>query len=337
MGSQPRSKGDLSMIKFLYPQAFWGLGILLILFGILWYGYNRRRSLLSAFGQENLIRQTSHLPQNWQQRVQGSLLVGVIIALIVALARPVWPGGAGKLREGSLEVVAILDVSRSMAAEDYAGEISRLKKAKEIVLDLLPDLTGNRMGLVLFARDSFIQASLTGDVVALKFVLQNWVNIESAPAGGSNLVPALQDALDLLEKSDRNKLILLFSDGGDSLSTDLQMVLEKLSSKAIKVVVVGLGNPQGSKIPVYRKDGKFEDWLRINNELVLTPLNEAPLKEIASKTGGKYIRVVSGKELRGMLKDTELVGEKAIANQKELFQIPLGLAFLLFLLSTRRY
>jgi len=320
------------MIKFLYPQALWGLGILLILFGVLWYGYSRKRALLRAFGQEPLIRQTSYLPQNKHQWIQGGLLAGAIIALIITLARPVWPGASVKLKEGTLDVIAVLDVSLSMAAEDYADGVSRLQKAKDLLVNLLPDLTGNRMGLVLFARESFVQAGLTEDLVALKFVLQNWVKIESAPAGGSNVIPALSEAAGLFKESDRNKLILLFSDGGDATPEDLLASLEKFSGKNIKVVTVGLGNPEGSKIPVYGKNGKFEDWLQINGELVITRLNEASLKEIASRTGGKYIRIVSGKELKGILADTRLVGEKSTINDKELFQIPLGLAFLLLLL-----
>lgn len=317
------------MIQFLYPKAFWGFGILLVLMGVLGIGYYRRRSLLRAFGQENLIRQTSRLSQNWLQWVQGGLLLGVVTALIIALARPVWPGGSVKLREGSLDVVAVLDVSRSMAAEDYGDSISRLQKAKEMLAGLFPDLIGNRVGLVVFARESFVQSNLTDDLVALKFVLQNWVKIESAPGGGSNLLSALLEASDLFKEEGRNKLILLFSDGGDVALPDLLPVQEKLSSKKIKVITIGLGNLKGSKIPVYGKDGKFEDWYRINNELILTSLNEPPLKEIAAKTDGKYIRVVSGKELQGLLKRRELVGEKSVVHEKEFFQIPLGLALLL--------
>jgi Ca-activated chloride channel family protein len=321
------------MITFLYPQAFWGLGILFVLFGILWIGYIRRRSLLSAFGQEDLIRQTSRFPQNWQQWIQGGLLVGILIVLILALARPIWPGTFIKLKEGSLDVITVLDVSRSMAAEDYGDRVSRLQKAKEMILSLLPDLTGNRMGLVLFARESFVQANLTDDLIALKFVLQNWVKIESAPGGGSNLMMALSDALNLFTEDTRNRLILLFSDGGDTVSSvDLLPILEKLSAKNVKVITVGLGNFQDSKIPVYGTNGKFEDWYRVSNELALTHLTEAPLKEIASKTSGKYVRVVSGKELQGLLKDIKWIGETTTVHEKELFQIPLGLALLLLIL-----
>ncbi|HWP45895.1 MAG TPA: VWA domain-containing protein [Candidatus Limnocylindrales bacterium] len=317
------------MIQFLYPQAFWGFGLLLILIGVLGIGYYRRRSLLRTFGQENLIRQTSRLSQNWDQWIQGGLLMGAVIALIITLARPVWPGGSIKLREGSLDVVAVLDVSRSMAAEDYGDEVSRLQKAKDMLMGLFPDLVGNRVGLVTFAREGFVQSNLTDDLVALKFVLQNWVKIESAPGGGSNILLALSEAYNLFKEEDRSKLILLFSDGGDVALPDLLPIQEKLSSKKIKVIAIGLGNLKGSKIPVYGKDGKFEDWYRINNELILTRLNESPLRELAAKTDGKYLRVISGKELQGLLKHVELVGEKSVVHEKEFFQIPLGLALLL--------
>jgi Ca-activated chloride channel family protein len=113
------------------------------------------------------------------------------------MARPVLLGNFGEIRKGTLDVIAVLDVSKSMRAEDCGLRGSRLEMAKTALLQSLPDLAGNRLGLVTFAGKSFPQAELTDDLDALEFVLKNWVTVDSAPSQGSNIGMALSEAIRL--------------------------------------------------------------------------------------------------------------------------------------------
>jgi Ca-activated chloride channel family protein len=312
-------------VEFINSQAFWiMLSVPLLLWALLW-GIRRRRALLREFGRAELLAQFSKI--SLSRKTAYRVVPGVLcIALLVGvIARPFVSGNSGRIAKGTLDVVAVLDVSKSMGAEDCGPQISRIKLAKETILKCLPALRGNRLGLVTFAGKSFPQAELTDDFHALRFVIEKWVTVDSAPAQGSNIGEALSEAVNLFEEEEKKKVVLLFSDGGHQSQEDLDLVLNDLNTKQITVVSVGIGTIEGSKVPVY-KDGEFKEWLKIKDEEAVTRLNEEILDRVSRDTGGKYIHVTSGDRLKGIFKDPGIVGKKALAGGKEIFQIPLALA-----------
>jgi Ca-activated chloride channel family protein len=234
---------------------------------------------------------------------------------------------------GTLDVVAVLDVSKSMRAEDCGPEGSRLEMAKATLLQSLPSLAGNRVGLVTFAGKSFPQAELTDDLEALKFVLKNWVTVDSAPSQGSNIGMALSEAIRLFEEDKRKRVILFFSDGGHVRPENLDGILTEIGSKGIMVVSFGVGSKEGAKIPIYYDEGRIKEWLKIDGTEVETRLNEDILREISQETGGKYIHLMSAKKLTGVLRDSAVVGMRALSGGREIFQVPLGLAIGIFFLG----
>jgi Ca-activated chloride channel family protein len=247
------------------------------------------------------------------------------------MAQPVIHGNFGEIRKGTLDVVAVLDVSKSMRAEDCGPTGSRLDMAKTTLLQSLPHLAGNRLGLVTFAGKSFPQAELTDDLEALEFVLKNWVTVDAAPSQGSNIGMALSEAMRLFEEDKRKKVILFMSDGGHVRPENLNGILTEIGAKGITVVSVGVGSKEGAKIPVYM-EGKLTEWLKIDGIEVETRLHEDILREISQGTGGKYIHLTSAKKLKGVLRDPGVIGARALSGGKEMFQIPLGFAMgILFL------
>lgn len=142
-------------MRFAYPAAFWLLLLIPGLFGILWRGQRRRNDFLRSFGDLKLLKQSaSRFPQLQKPWIHPLLLLLSCLSVIVALADPRLSIGTPRLRAGVLDVVFLIDVSKSMAAEDY-GTLSRLEKAREIAQTLLEDLQGNRVGIVTFAGISF--------------------------------------------------------------------------------------------------------------------------------------------------------------------------------------
>jgi Ca-activated chloride channel family protein len=229
--------------------------------------------------------------------------------------------------------VAIVDVSNSMGAEDCGSGDSRLEMAKDTLLGCLADLAGNRLGIVTFSGKSFPQAELTDDFQALRFVLKNWVRIGSAPSQGSNIGAALTEAVNLFEKADKKKIILVLSDGGHVRPENLQGIVADIKANGISVISGGIGSLKGSRIPVYEK-GKFKEWFTVDGKEAFTRLNEAMLQEISQASGGKYIRLSSGKELRGVFRDPAVVGKKVLSGGREIFQIPLVLSIALLWVGT---
>jgi Ca-activated chloride channel family protein len=319
-------------LEFLNVKAFWLMFALPFIVGVLVWGFRRRKTILKEFGKMDLLAQFSRLSFN--RKILYLSLPTVLCAtlLVVTIARPNITGNFKKIKEGALDVIAILDVSKSMAAEDSGPEISRLDLAKDALLRCLPEFAGNRLGIITFAGKSFPQAELTDDFQALRFVLKNWVTVDSAPSQGSNIGQALSEAVGLFDDEDKKKLILLFSDGGHVPPENLEGILTDVNARDITVVSVGVGTMEGARVPVYEK-GKFKEWFRIEGKEVVTRLNKETLKEISDSTGGKYIPLLSGREVQGVFKDPEVMGKAVLSGGKEIFQIPLALSVVLLSLG----
>jgi Ca-activated chloride channel family protein len=223
----------------------------------------------------------------------------------------------------------LLDISKSMAAEDY-GSRSRLGQAREIARGLLSTLQGNRIGLVTFAGTSFRQAELTDDITALDFILTYWVDVSAMSVGGSDIAGALEMGLSLFpEQSDRERVMLLLSDGGDNNHAP-QAVLNQAVRQGIRIVTLGLGHLEPSRIPLYDAHHKFQGYMQASQRIITTQLNEAPLQQIATTTGGTYRRIVRGDEWHHLLTQPAVAGEALMWEDIKLFQPLLGLGLLTF-------
>ena len=308
-------------MEFARPEAFWFLLLLPMLLLFLWWRERQRTAYLRRFGDPALL---CHTPSRWpflQARwPQTALWLLPFLCIILALADPHVPSGPLHLRAQSLDVVILLDVSKSMAAEDY-GPRSRLEQARASIRQLLSHLRSNRVGLVTFAGVAFPQAELTDDVVALDFILQHWVDEDAVGVGGSDLAGAIEMALALFpEGSEREKLMLLFSDGGDD-TLQVQASLHKALRRDIRIVTMGVGQPQPARIPLYDKHRHFVGHLQQDGQIVTTQLNEAPLQHIAATTGGSYVRLMRGDEWRRVFARRDLVGKALRRDTMKLFQL----------------
>jgi Ca-activated chloride channel family protein len=311
-------------MRFAHPEAFWLLGLLPILVVLFWIGKRRKETFLWELGDLVPQSQTaSRFPRLHKPWVQALFLLCAFLNIILALADPRFPYGTPRLRAGVLDVVFVIDVSKSMAAEDY-GSLSRLEKAGEVARELLTALQGNRVGIVTFAGTSFRQAELTEDLQALDFILKHWLQIDAVGVGGSNIGRAIETGIALFpEDPSRGKLLFLFSDGGEQ--ENLEEVLTKATHRGIRIVTLGLGSLQPSKIPLYNAQKKFTGYLKVNEQVVTTRLNEENLQQIATATQGMYQRIVSGAQWHHLLTQPAVVGNTLTQEEQKLFQI-----FLLF-------
>jgi Ca-activated chloride channel family protein len=323
----------LRELSFANPWAVWLIPLLLLLSGLVLVEIRRRQAFLRAFGDLPLVSRFSRLGSEWPRRLRPLFLSLALIGVTVALARPVLAPLSEQNDPRVLDIVLLLDVSRSMGALDYGPNISRLAKAKTMILDALPDLAGARVGVVTFAGASFRQAPLTADHAAIKYILTNWVFIESAPPGGSDIAQGIRTAARLFEGRQGEHVVLLFSDGGQDHSEDLRSALADARSNGVRIFAFGLGGPVASKLPQYDENGKFSRWLTVNGEVVTTRLDESILKEIAAGTNGKYSRIVSGRELSHTLNRFKISRAHPLAEPRELFQWPLAAALVFLFLE----
>jgi Ca-activated chloride channel family protein len=280
----------------------------------------RRARVVQQLGDPAVLQhRPGRYPLLHRSWVRLILVLVPYVSIVLALADPRLPYGRQRLRAGALDAVMVVDVSKSMAAEDYQQQ-TRLAKAQEMMRQLLPAFAGNRVGLVTFAGSSFRQAELTQDLTALDFIVQHWVNIDTAGVGGSDLVQAITTGLALFpDDAQRQKVMLLFSDGGEG-DEHVAEVLTQAVQRHIKIVTFGLGSLQPSRIPQYDAQRKFKGFLQVDGHVATTQLLEAPLQHIAAATAGVYHRVTPGASWSHLLTQHSVVGDTLTRNERAIFQ-----------------
>lgn len=205
---------------------------------------------------------------------------------VLGLSRPQLGARLQERETNGVEIMIALDVSNSMLAQDYSP--SRLERAKLAISRLVDKLAGDRIGLVIFAGESFVQLPITTDYVSAKAFLKS-VNPGSIPIQGTATADALMTcARSFSTQSEKSRAIILISDGEDHEGNVLETA-ESIAQEGIKIYCIGVGSSKGEPIPM---DG---DMLRDKDgNIVVTRLDEATLKEIASAGGGEYVRAAAG-------------------------------------------
>ena len=260
------------------------LGLLaLVPLALLFAGVLRwKRNTRKALGDEQLI---DALTANYSPRLYNLkfIMVAVTLALgVLAMANLREPeAGSSNEKRAGIDIMIALDVSKSMLSEDVKP--SRLEIAKQCVNMLIDGVDNNRIGLVLFAGQAFLQMPLTSDITASKLYLSN-ATTDAVAVQGTDISSALQlcqNSLDTKEK--KYKAVVLISDGEDH-DPKTTATLQDLYDNGVVVYTIGVGTAAGSPIieggNVYKTD--------INGQTVISKLNEDELKTIAEKTGGAY-------------------------------------------------
>ncbi|NIP79130.1 MAG: VWA domain-containing protein, partial [Actinobacteria bacterium] len=209
--------------------------------------------------------------------------------LALALARPQFGSRVETVRSVGQDIVVALDLSRSMLAEDVAP--NRLERARLAILRLVRGLDGDRIGLVAFAADAFVQSPLTIDYGAAAMFLDA-MHPDLMPVQGTDLGAALRVSLDALEAGDRDaRVVVLVTDGEDhedAFAEELRRAVEA----GVQVYLVGVGATDGAPIPVYGDDGTRQGFFRDEaGNVVTTRLVEETFQRIVREAGADYVRV----------------------------------------------
>ena len=248
----------------------------------------RRRQALRRVIAERLLESVAPGLSVTRPVVRAALHGAGLLLLAVALAQPQCGTRSELTKRRGIDVVVALDASKSMLARDVQPD--RLERAKVELLTLLDELKGDRVGLVVFAGDAFIQCPLTSDYSAAKLFLKA-VDPLSMPQGGTNIGAALTLAKQVLEGADRGakeRVVVLLSDGEDVVG-EVQDGVDALKDLGVKVYSVGIGSEQGEPIPLTGRNGEHLGFQKDEDgNTVLTRLDPRSLREIAEATGGEF-------------------------------------------------
>ncbi len=331
-------------MRFAEPVHFSILAGVIVLGLFVWWALSRKKLLMRRFGDLPLIMKNAPYISVARQATKALLILLALGFVTVALARLQFGTHLELLKREGIDIVVALDVSTSMMARDMKP--NRLEKAKQEIHGIIDRLKGDRIGLVAFAGEAFIQCPLTLDYSAARFLLGG-MDQTSVSTQGTALAAALETATRAFEqKEKKHKVLLLLTDGEDQEGGALEAA-EEARKHGIKIYTVGIGNPDGEPIPILDRAGSQVGFKKDEQgEVIVTKLDIVTLQKIALATGGKFYRATAGE-----IELDKIFDEVASMERKELegtlvtryddrFQWPLLLALLLvvgeFFLSERR-
>jgi Ca-activated chloride channel family protein len=276
---------DLSNPHFAEPQWLWlaVAGPLMVIVLQRYSAWARRRQLAQLASPEFLAELTrSYSPV--RRALKSVLLILATAGIGLALARPQW----GEREEASYllgqDTVFLLDCSRSMLARDVAP--SRLQRAKFTLLDYVQHHAHGRVGLVAFAGEAFLQCPLTFDYGAFQDALA-MVDDRTIPILGTDIGLALEEAYQALDKSDRQKVLVLLTDGEDLEKSGVK-IAQEMGKKGVVIYTLGIGTPAGAELQFTDEQGRAQPVRDNHGEAVRSHLDETTLRAIAEATHGAY-------------------------------------------------
>lgn len=276
------------MFRFAHKEILMALYLIPLLVFFFWWIYHRQKKLLAGFADASLLKVLAPEKSTSKYIFKSALLTLSFILLVLALANPQIGTRYEEVKQTGIDVYILLDVSLSMKAEDIKP--NRLEEAKHSIAALIQKLRGDRIGLIVFSGEAYIQFPLTTDYAAANLLL-NAVSVNSVPQPGT----AISSAIRLASKSFKSgestqKVIVAITDGEDHEGDVLEAVKDA-ADKNISIYTIGLGSPSGVPIMVYDQNGKPVGYkLDKDNQVVMTKLDEAILRQIASEGHGKYFR-----------------------------------------------
>ena len=270
------------MFRFEHPQYLYFLLVLPVLLVVFLIYMRSKKKALKNFGEMRLLKSLMPDVALKKQYIKFWILFICAGLFVLVIAGPQFGSKLETVKKQGIEVMVCLDVSNSMLSTDVAP--TRLNKAKQILSRLVDNLENDKIGLIVFAGDAFIQLPITSDYVSAKMFLSS-INPSMVPTQGTAIGSAINLAVRSFSPNESTeKTIILITDGEDHEDNAIGAA-ESANKKGIKVNVLGIGSLQGSPIPT--SNGYMKDQ---DGNMVLTKLNEAMCQEIAAAGSGMYAR-----------------------------------------------
>jgi len=272
------------MFRFESPIYLYLLILIPVLVLVRFNALRIRKKKLKAFGDPALLRHLMPDVSRFRPAVKFWILLSALALAIIMLARPQMGTRTNSEKRNGIEAVIALDISNSMKAEDVAP--SRLDKSKMLIENMVDNFNNDKVGLVVFAGDAFIQLPITGDYVSAKMFLQN-TDPSLIATQGTNIAEAINIAVNSFTQQEKvGRAIIVITDGEDHEGGALEAA-RAAKKKGMYVFVLGVGDVKGTLIP----DGNGGYMKDNTGNEVLSSLNEDMCRQVAEAGGGSYIHV----------------------------------------------
>ena len=323
------------MLRFEHKEYFFLLLLIPIVICIYFYVQYQTKKQLEKIGNIDLMKRLMPDRNEKKSLLKFIALNVVLFFLILALAQPQMGTKMEKVQRKGIDIMIALDVSKSMLSQDVAP--SRLEKSKLLIQTLLKNLDGDRVGLVIFAGNAYLQMPLTVDYSSLLLYLRS-ITTNSVPTQGTIITDALEKSEAAFKETDKkHKAIIVITDGEDHEENAINMA-EELASDGTKVFTVGVGTANGGTIPVYDQNGQITGEKKDENgAVIISKMNANMLQALAKGGNGNYYVLDNTKQVAEFLSkdiakmETKTINDKVFTDFVEQFQYFLIFALLILM------
>ncbi|MBQ8542184.1 MAG: VWA domain-containing protein [Bacteroidaceae bacterium] len=321
-------------MKFATPEYLYLLILLPALLALYLYSNYRRNKNLRLYGDVQLLKSLMPDVSSYRPGIKFWLSLAALALIIVALARPQFGSKKETVTRQGIEVVIALDISNSMMAEDIAP--NRLEKAKKIISRLIDKFENDKVGLIVFAGDAFVQLPITNDFISAKMFLET-ISPSLISRQGTDIGGAINLAMKSFTPTEGvGKAIIMITDG-ENHEGGAEEAAKAAVEKGMNVYVLGIGSLEGAPIPA----GGGNDYRRDKEgNVVVTKLNEEMAQTVAQAGNGAYIRVDNTNNAQKLLeKEINKLAKADVTTEvyteyNEQFEFVAWLAFVLLVMET---
>lgn len=333
---------------FEHYRILWFLAVIPVMIAIFIFRQRYKKHQMERFAESPMLHRLQP-DVSWRRPIiKLTLLCLAVGFLIVAWANPRVGSSIAEGEQRGIDMAVCIDVSNSMLAQDMKP--SRMARSKQVVQNLMSQLGGDRISLVVFAGRAFIEMPLTNDYGATKMFLDQ-IGTDLVSEQGTAIGDAIEKGMATLgydedDDSDqpkwepnKSRAIIVISDGENHEDNAIDAA-EQAAKQGIMVCAIGIGSPQGSQIPIIDRSGKIVDWRKDQNgNVVTTHLNEEMLRDIARAGNGIYVHAGNGnaavdnivKQLSTL--ESQKFGASQYSSFKSQYQYPLALGLFFLILE----
>lgn len=331
------------MITFAHSEYLVAFALLPLLVASFFWAMRVRHRSMERFGNLDLLQRLMPSAGHRRLPVKFLLLATAVAFLVLGTANPRIGSKLEEVKREGVDLFIALDVSLSMKAEDIKP--NRLEAAKREISLLLDKLQNDRIGLIVFAGDSYLQLPLTTDYDAARLFLST-IDVDIVPVPGTAIGSAIKLAMKSYVQGERKHKAMVVITDGENHEDDAITAAKEAGAEGIVVHTIGMGSSQGAPIPEYQNGVQVGFKKDEGGNVIITKLDEAGLQQIAEAGGGKYIRANNQQdELDAIFKEVQSMekkefGAKIYTEYEDRFQYFLVIAFALlaieFFVSERK-
>ena len=275
------------ILKFERPDTLYALLLIPVLLVAYFLVLRLQKKSLQKFADQEFIKYLMPLKSVGRPWVKLIFYFFAIASIVFGIANLQSGAKMEEVKREGIDIFIAMDVSNSMLAEDIAP--NRLERSKQAISRLIDKLEGDRIGIIVFAGKAYIQLPITTDYAAARLFLST-INTDIVPSQGTAIGEAIEMAMRSLDENERNKAIVVISDGEDHEENAIKMA-EEAAKAGISVFTIGMGLADGAPIPMYNEYGKKTGFRKDkSNTTVVTKLDEGMMQQIAQAGNGFYVR-----------------------------------------------